>query len=135
MAEVDWPADGERVVVVVGLGLNVSWPRDLPADLADIAVACNHISDAPIDREDLLVAVLQHLDDQYSRLVAGGRDALLADWSARSATLGRRVRVDLGLEDVEGLAVDVTAEGHLVVETDSGRREIAVGDVVHLRGA
>jgi biotin-(acetyl-CoA carboxylase) ligase len=32
------------------------------------------------------------------------------------------------------MAVDVTPEGHLVVETDTGeRRTVAVGDVVHLR--
>ena len=61
---------------------------------------------------------------------------LLAAWRARSATLGRRVRVDLGADDVEGTAVDVTADGHLVVETAEGdRRTLAVGDVVHLRPA
>jgi BirA family transcriptional regulator, biotin operon repressor / biotin---[acetyl-CoA-carboxylase] ligase len=68
--------------------------------------------------------------------VAGGPAGLLADWRARSATLGRRVRVDLGADDVEGTAVDVTDEGHLVVETTEGtRRTLAVGDVVHLRPA
>ena len=46
---------------------------------------------------------------------------LLAEWRPRSATLGRRVRVDLGRDDVEGTAVDVTDEGHLVVETAGGR--------------
>ena len=51
-----------------------------------------------------------------------------------SATLGRRVRVDLGADDVVGTAVDITHEGHLVVETiEGGRRTLAVGDVVHLR--
>ena len=135
LAEADWHADDERVAVVVGLGLNVRWPEDPPPELVGIAVACNHISEVPIDREDLLVAVLQHLDDHYSRLVEGERAALLAAWSERSATLGRRVRVDLGRELVEGVAVDVTAEGHLVVETSSERRAIAVGDVVHLREA
>ena len=54
----------------------------------------------------------------------------------RSATLGRRVRVELGTEAVVGLAVDVTGDGHLVVEPDDGeRRTIAVGDVIHLRDA
>jgi hypothetical protein len=34
------------------------------------------------------------------------------------------------------MAIDVTADGHLVVETlDGDRRTIAVGDVVHLRPA
>jgi hypothetical protein len=46
------------------------------------------------------------------------------------------VRVDLGPDDVEGTAVDVTDEGHLVVESVTGeRRALAVGDVVHLRPA
>jgi hypothetical protein len=34
---------------------------------------------------------------------------------------------------VQGRAVDLTAEGHLVLETATGRRTFAVGDVVHLR--
>jgi BirA family biotin operon repressor/biotin-[acetyl-CoA-carboxylase] ligase len=59
---------------------------------------------------------------------------LLATWRERSATLGRRVRVDLGADELVGKAVDVTDEGHLVVHTDEGeRRTVAVGDVVHLR--
>ena len=62
------------------------------------------------------------------------RSALLDEWRPRSATLGRRVRVDLGTDDVEGTAVDVTDEGHLVVETlDGSAACFAVGDVVHLR--
>ncbi|HKH23918.1 MAG TPA: hypothetical protein VKA42_00535, partial [Acidimicrobiales bacterium] len=65
-----------------------------------------------------------------------GSAAVIADWRRRSATLGRRVRVDLGSDDVDGTAIDVTADGHLVVETlDGDRRTIAVGDVVHLRPA
>ena len=68
--------------------------------------------------------------------MADGPDPLLAAWRERSATLGRRVRVDLGADDVEGIAVDVTGDGHLVVETAEGdRRTLAVGDVVHLRPA
>ncbi len=84
----------------------------------------------------LLVALLRCLDATYGRLVAGpsGPTELLAGWRERSATLGRRVRVDLGADDVVGTAVDVTADGHLVVETLEGeRRVLAVGDVVHLR--
>ncbi|MCB0988723.1 MAG: hypothetical protein KDB09_13270, partial [Acidimicrobiales bacterium] len=39
-----------------------------------------------------------------------------------------------GADDIEGVAVDVTAEGHLVVERDEGGRKVlAVGDVIHLR--
>jgi BirA family biotin operon repressor/biotin-[acetyl-CoA-carboxylase] ligase len=147
LAESDWPAGStadsgyrppgpdERLVVVVGIGINVSWPDQLPPDLADVAVACNHISARTVDREALLVALLQRLDARYDGLLAGGSAALLDDWRARSATLGRRVRVDLGTDEVDGEAVDVTSEGHLVVRTVAGDRTVAAGDVVHLRPA
>ena len=147
LAEADWPAGSaisggwkepaahDRAVVVVGIGINVTWPDDLPDDLADIAVAINHVVDdagrsrGPADRAARGAR-------PALRRARGGRprSALLAEWRARSATLGRTVRVDLGTDDVEGKAVDVTEEGHLVVETLEGsRRELAVGDVVHLR--
>lgn len=125
---------GERAVVVVGIGINVAWPAELPTELAEIAVAINQVVDAPVDREDLLIALLSELGPRYSGLCAGDRAPLLDDWRDRSATLGRRVRVDLGADDVEGTALDITPDGHLVVETLEGERRVfAVGDVVHLR--
>ena len=105
------------------------------SDVAGIATALSWLG-APVDRVQLLVAFLHALDARYRRLVGEGADELVAEWRRRSATLGRRVRIDLGTDDVEGTAVDVTAEGHLVVDAlDGGRRTLAVGDVVHLRPA
>jgi BirA family biotin operon repressor/biotin-[acetyl-CoA-carboxylase] ligase len=152
LAEADWPAGStisggyrapalhDRAVVVVGVGINVSWPRaaaldDELADVADTATALNWVG-PDVDRVDLLVAFLRRLDARYGALVRSGPAELLVEWRRRSATLGRRVRVDLGAHDVEGTAVDVTDDGHLVVETLEGdRRTVAVGDVVHLRPA
>jgi BirA family biotin operon repressor/biotin-[acetyl-CoA-carboxylase] ligase len=49
-------------------------------------------------------------------------------------TLGRDVRAELpGGSFVEGVAVDVDADGSLVIETAAGRRTVSAGDVVHLR--
>jgi BirA family biotin operon repressor/biotin-[acetyl-CoA-carboxylase] ligase len=127
LAEAHWPSD-EEVAVVIGIGLNVNWPLDLPDDLSDIATAINHVAGHDIDREDVLVRLLQRFDQRYDELLRG---SIVAAWRAASATLGRRVRVELGSETIEGIARDVTDEGHLIV----GDRTIAVGDVVHLRNA
>jgi len=148
LAEAEWPAGShiaagyrepaphERATVAAGIGLNVTWPEALPDDLADIAVALNHLGDAGATRDDVLDALLDRLDVRYGELVAGDVTAVLDAWRARSATLGRQVRIDLGADDVVGTAVDVTDGGHLVVEPlEGGRRTIAVGDVVHLRPA
>ena len=124
---------GDRLdALVVGVGLNVNWPDDLPAELADIAVAANHVAGHEVDRENLLFALLRDLDRRYEDLHApGGVGRLRAAERAASATLGQRVRVELPGETFEGTATDITDAGHLVVDG----REISTADVVHLRSA
>jgi BirA family biotin operon repressor/biotin-[acetyl-CoA-carboxylase] ligase len=39
----------------------------------------------------------------------------------------------LGAGDVIGVAVAIDDAGHLVLQTDAGRRTVSAGDVVHLR--
>jgi BirA family biotin operon repressor/biotin-[acetyl-CoA-carboxylase] ligase len=56
-------------------------------------------------------------------------------YTASCATLGRRVRVEMpGGEEVLGQAEAVDEAGRLVVRDAEGvRREVAAGDIVHLR--
>lgn len=129
------PAAHERATVAAGIGLNVTWPDPVPDDLADVAVAINHLGTARPSRDDVLDALLDRLEVHYAALVRGDVDAVLDAWRDRSVTVGRDVRIDLGADDLVGRAVDVTADGHLLVDPleGGGRRTIAVGDVVHLR--
>jgi BirA family transcriptional regulator, biotin operon repressor / biotin---[acetyl-CoA-carboxylase] ligase len=130
--------EGDRLeAVVVGLGLNVNWPDDLPPDLDGIAVAVNHLTGEPVDREVLLAAVLRALESRVDGLGSvPGREQLLVEYRRRCSTIGSRVRVELAHESFTGEAVAISADGHLVVEgADGGRREVTAGDVVHLRGA
>jgi len=109
-------ADGAGAVVV-GMGCNVR-PDVLPAELHDIATA------VAVDRVQLLIAWLKAYDLRLRAL-----DRVVADATGRSATLGRRVRVELARETFEGTATELTAEGFLVVDG----RVVSAGDVVHLR--
>ena len=127
---------GRLDAVVVGMGLNVNWPEDLPAELADIAVSLDRLAGHAVDREQVLVAWLGHLDRWLAALDADeGRDALRAAVRERSATLGRRVEADLPAGRVVGVAVDIDRSGHLLVDPDDGAGPVVVsaGDVVHLR--
>jgi BirA family transcriptional regulator, biotin operon repressor / biotin---[acetyl-CoA-carboxylase] ligase len=128
---------GGRVdALVVGIGINVNWPDDLPEELADIAISLNHVAGRELDRDALLDDLLAELGHWYGALgTYEGRGELLGRYRELSATLGRRVRVELVGETVVGDAVDVTADGHLLVvdECPDRPREIVAGDVVHLR--
>lgn len=131
---------GDRVAaVVVGMGINVNWPTELPEELATIATSLNHHlvedrKDTPIDREELLVAVLKGFEAILDRLGdPDGPEALLIRYRHLSATIGRMVRVELGSGALIGFATDLTPEGHLLIELGGELVPIAAGDVVHLR--
>jgi len=109
-------ADGAGAVVV-GMGCNVR-PEVLPAELGETATAVR------VDRVQLLIEWLRAYDVRL-----GALDRVVADATARSATLGRRVRVELARETFEGTATELTAEGFVVVDG----RVVSAGDVVHLR--
>jgi BirA family biotin operon repressor/biotin-[acetyl-CoA-carboxylase] ligase len=128
--------DGPRLdALVVGIGVNVNWPDDLPDELREIATAINHEVGREVDREDLLVALLRELDAHYAAFDdRAAHDALVDAYRRSSATLGHRVRAELADEHVEGTAVDLTPEGHLVLDLDDGtQREVVTADIVHLR--
>jgi BirA family biotin operon repressor/biotin-[acetyl-CoA-carboxylase] ligase len=121
-------AEANGGAVVVGMGLNVRW-TDFPAEIAQAATACNLESDTPVARDALLDVWLRTFDERLRDLDAVADDAVRA-----SATLGRRVRVELPAETFEADAVALTPEGHLRVRrADGSEVSVAAGDVVHLR--
>jgi BirA family biotin operon repressor/biotin-[acetyl-CoA-carboxylase] ligase len=122
--------------VVVGLGLNVTWPTPGPEDLTDIAVALNHLRPGAedVDRVDLVVALLVDLEGRLRLIERGDDDAVWAAWRDGTATLGRDVQVETATETITGRAEDITDLGRLVLRRpDRSRVEVDVGDVVHLR--
>lgn len=108
---------GDGACVVVGLGLNVGWAPPGAARLGD-----------DCDVPDVLAAVLGAFDELPADIGPLYRNTL--------ATLGRRVRVELPGERgvIEGTAIDVEADGRLVVIDECAISHRAdAGDVIHLR--
>jgi len=67
-------------------------------------------------------------------LVKGGRESTLEAYRADSATIGRRVRVEVPTGVVEGTADRIAWNGPLVVVDDNGGQHVVhAGDVLHLR--
>ena len=125
---------GSLTAVVVGMGMNVRAVADRPDDLRAAAIAVEDVVGQPVAVDDVLSAWLAAFEGRYEVLVAAGGDLATARaHRAACVTLGRRVAVQLATETVEGDAVDLDDDGHLVVDVDGDRRAFAVGDVVHLR--
>ncbi len=132
------PAGGtSRVPIVVGIGINVNWPRDdgdLPPELLGSATSLCQQLGRPVDRSELFDALLEALGPRAADLGTDpGRARQAGDFRDRCTTLGTQVRVELADDRFEGMATDLTPEGHLVVEVGGRTRTVVTGDVVHVR--
>ena len=112
-------AGGRIRYVVVGIGVNLAAPEDVPG--------AGGIGD--IDEESLLSGFLQ----RFRSSLEGTPDEMLGRWRAVSATLGRPVEAtSVGGETARGVAADLDETGALLLETRSGRVRVAFGAIVHL---
>lgn len=115
-------AEAERDAVVVGMGMNV-------ASAPPEGVALEALAGRPVDRGDLLVALLEGLEELYRDL-----PAVVDLYREACSTIGRQVRVELPSGPLVGQAQGVDDRGHLVVRTPAGEVVVvSAGDVVHVR--
>jgi BirA family biotin operon repressor/biotin-[acetyl-CoA-carboxylase] ligase len=137
-------AVGDPPAVVVGIGINLTWPdldhegRDeLGEELAAVAAGATSLrreGATSTDRDELLAALISHLDARYSLLRGpAGRARLLDEYRAASSTIGCRVRVELAGSTFSGTAIGVTDQGRLLVDAGGEVRGVEAADVVHLR--
>ena len=114
---------------IVGVGINVAVELErLPAELQGTAASLGR---TPGDVEPLLVALLAALGRRLAQPTA----ELLADWSARDALRGRRVRWGTpggAGRGHEGLARGVDGTGRLLVALDAGGQTTLEAGEVHL---
>ena len=124
-----------RPAVVVGIGVNVSWP--MPGPEADqLGATClEAVSGRPIERNALLGCLLDEVERRRPLLDgAPGRAQILDELAgctrhSRPSGAGRAG----GARPSSGTAAALDGQGRLVVEAEGGRRVVAAGDVVHLR--
>lgn len=137
---VDGPAGPHAVL---GMGLNVSAEGDeLPVPTATSLRCCG----LPHDKDVLVAALVRHLDGLLDQWLGTG--TVRQDYRARCDTVGARVRLTFdtagrgiagapapvqGERVVEGVAVDVSADGALVVRDEAGDHVFPAADVTHLR--
>ncbi len=133
LAEVASPAP----VVVVGLGVNVTLTAPEKEHVAPDATSLLMLGSTMLDRSALLGSILAELSARIDRWQSGGPDPeLIADYRARSITLGTRVRALLpGDREIIGTATDLDELGHLHIDTGAQTVVVSAGDITHLRPA
>jgi BirA family transcriptional regulator, biotin operon repressor / biotin---[acetyl-CoA-carboxylase] ligase len=126
-ALIKWPNDvlveGRKVAgvlaeqrgeaVVLGVGINVNQGEDqLPSQARVPAGSLRSLAGRPLEREEVLAALLGELDGLYARWRESGLVSLHGELEARDFLRGRRVSVG----EVQGIAGGLDENGRLLVD-------------------
>lgn len=120
--------------VVVGLGVNVN-VEVFPEDIADKATSLKIETGHPVRRQDIVVAFANAFELLYDAYIKEGNlDRTLEYCRAHSVTIGQQVRIIHKNETLYGKALDLNADGELVVEFESGEIKPVFYGEVSVRG-
>lgn len=122
---------------IIGIGINLN-DRAFPLEIQHAATSVEALTGHKPDIERLLRALVRAIENRYAVLYApDGPAQTLKEWaSCSSYAWGKRVRVSLSEEILEGVTRGLECDGALRVETDAGEiRIVRAGDIMALRAA
>jgi BirA family biotin operon repressor/biotin-[acetyl-CoA-carboxylase] ligase len=123
--------------LVLGIGINVNTSQEsFPPELRDRATSLAIRTGRHIEKAGLLSALLQELEHALDSLASARPEELIRSYTSYCATIGRRVRIDLGADSLEGRADSIAQDGSLRVSRDGQEDqivEVRAGDVIHVR--
>jgi BirA family biotin operon repressor/biotin-[acetyl-CoA-carboxylase] ligase len=108
---------------VAGIGINVNHEA-FPPEIADLATSIRIVTGQRYNRADLLIALLESANAFEKMLNEAGKEAILAAFTrASSYVKGKRVHVDMGDRQIEGITAGLDDYGFLRILKPDGRLE------------
>lgn len=116
--------------VVVGVGLNVNRPDELPDEILSSVAWLSDSTGHELDRTALLAALLSAYERNFDQLLKKP-SAVISDWQRVARLDGKRVAVKAldGSTMHEGVVEGITGDGGLVLQTQTGTVKVTLGDV------
>ena len=141
-ASIHWPNDvyvGDRKLAgilievlsdrrhVLGIGLNANnSSREAPVELRQKAVALRDLIGRPLDRTDVLIALLSRLEKQLDRLAES--PAKVAQEAGRlCGQVGQSLVIKMGTKTERGRCLGIADDGGLMLATPDGQRTFHSG--------
>jgi len=116
--------------VIIGVGINVAMPAPAAADIDQTWTDLQTLTGCTgISRNRLAACLLDHVLPAIGAFEAEGLQPFLEEWRCHDIVDGREVDLRLANEVIRGTARGIDAGGALLVDTDTGRRRFASGEV------
>jgi BirA family biotin operon repressor/biotin-[acetyl-CoA-carboxylase] ligase len=120
-------AEADRVAFInIGIGINVN---NDPSGIEPAATSLKAILGRKVSIKDI---VARYLDAFEQRVQTMASDRVIEEWKTYTVTLNREVRVVTTREVFSGRAIDVDANGALVLKcADGSTQKVLYGDCFH----
>lgn len=113
---------------IIGIGLNVN-QKNFLGDLNNKATSLYSECGRMFDRKNVFCQIMASLEALYADVSKGDFTTVLMEWKARATIFGRRITLTQAAEIIDGIAINLAADGGLVVETETCQLTFHAGDV------
>lgn len=114
---------GQVDYIVIGAGVNVSYQlEDFPAEIRDKATSLDLLSKGHTSRAQLAANIIEEFAHMYETCITNGQE-YVAEYRARSATIGQEILVVRGSSAQPAKAVDIDQNCALIVRYPDGKEE------------
>jgi BirA family biotin operon repressor/biotin-[acetyl-CoA-carboxylase] ligase len=129
--------DSKIDYVIVGIGINVNidistFPKELQKSVTSLKEELKKEVSMEMITEDILCEV--EINYEIFKFKKGNFTYLLNEWRRLSNTIGKKVKIKMRTEVIEGEAVGVNRDGALILKLEDGSlKNIIAGECIHLR--
>ena len=128
------PKTGRVSYAVLGIGINCGQTEeDFDESIRSMATSVQMVTGRTPDRNRLAAEMIRALEAMDRSLLCS-RDAMLDRYRADCITLGKAVSIVRGDEIRRATALDIDADGGLIVRYDSGEESTVTSGEVSVRG-
>jgi BirA family biotin operon repressor/biotin-[acetyl-CoA-carboxylase] ligase len=134
LTELGLTSNGMVDYAIIGIGINCSQKEgDFPEEIQNIATSLEMIAERPVDRAKIAAALIEELE-KISRVLISGQEELMRRYQSDCVTLGQHISLLRGDVVRHGQAMQLDAQGGLVVRFDDGHTETVNSGEVSIRG-
>lgn len=132
LTELSLDGNGTVEYAIIGIGINCKKPTNFPTDLQETVTSLQEVS-AGCTTEILSAKLMEQLW-KMDNILFSGKEELMTFYRAHCITLGQEIKVIRGDSVDYGTALDLDADGGLLVRFRDGTEKTVASGEVSVRG-
>jgi len=81
---------------------------------------------------ELIQSFLLELEKMYEKLNNNQTKKIIAEWTKRSSTIGKKIEINGNNGKIEGIATKIDYDGGLIITNNKKINKVIAGDIIHL---